>query len=228
MRPEVIAVLVSRPSFARALLQNIGEGKEQIPRSDLTQFHARQIRGFKDKELTKLLGEKWGSLRESSEDKVRLIASLRQALTATELAKADLSQGRRMFATLCSACHNLYGEGGHIGPDLTGAGRHDLGYVLDNVIDPSAVVAADYRLAVLTLNDGRVLQGLIPERGEHTITLQTMTERQVIERTAISEMLQMSSSLMPEGLLQTLGENQVRDLVAYLMSHSQVPLPELK
>ncbi len=224
-RPEVLAVLVSRPTFAKALLANVGDGPEQIPRGDLSPFHARQIRAFKDKELTRQLTAVWGVVRDSSEDKVQLIAALKQKLTAEALAKADAAQGRQIFTTLCSACHVLYGQGGKIGPDLTGAGRHDLSYVLDNVVDPSAVVAADFRLAIITLKDGRVLSGLVPERTERTITLQTMTERLTIELTEITDQQLVNQSLMPEGLLQTLNEIQVRDLVAYLMSKEQVALP---
>ncbi len=227
-QPEVMAVLVSRPSFAKALLANVGEGPEQILRTDITPFHARQIRGFKDKDLTKQLTAVWGVVRDSSEDKVQLIAALKQKLTTDALSKADQSQGRQVYATLCSACHTLYGQGGKIGPDLTGAGRHDLSYVLDNVVDPSAVVAADFRLAILTLKDGRVLSGLVPEKTERTLTLQTMTERLTIEQSEVTDTQLVNQSLMPEGLLQTLGDTQVRDLVAYLMSKEQVALPTAK
>jgi putative membrane-bound dehydrogenase-like protein len=227
-QPEVMAVLVSRPSFAKALLANVGDGAEQILRTDITPFHARQIRGFKDKDLTKQLTAVWGVVRDSSEDKVQLIAALKQKLTTDALSKADLSQGRQVYATLCAACHTLYGQGGKIGPDLTGAGRHELSYVLDNVVDPSAVVAADFRLAILTLKDGRVLSGLVPEKTERTLTLQTMTERLTIEQSEVTDTQLVNQSLMPEGLLQTLNDTQVRDLVAYLMSKEQVPLPATK
>ena len=52
------------------------------------------------------------------------------------------------------------GEGGTISTDLTGSGRADLGYLLENIVDPSAIVPADFRLWSLTLGDGRVLSGL--------------------------------------------------------------------
>jgi putative membrane-bound dehydrogenase-like protein len=224
-RPDVLAVLVSRASFAKALLANVGDAQDQIPRADILPFHARAIRNFKDKDLNKQLTAVWGVVRDASEDKVQLIAALKQKLTPEILAKADQSQGRQVFTTLCSACHVLYGQGGKIGPDLTGSGRHDLSYILDNVVDPSAVVAADYRLAILTLKDGRVLSGLIPERAERTLTLQTMTDRQTIELSEITDTQLVNQSLMPEGLFQTLTDTQVRDLVAYLMGKQQVPLP---
>ena len=224
-QPDVLAVLTSRPSFAKALLANVGDGQDQIPRGDIMPFHARAIRNFKDKELTKQLTAVWGVVRDASEDKVQLIAALKQKLTPEAVAKGDQSQGRQVFTTLCSACHVLYGQGGKIGPDLTGSGRHDLTYILDNVVDPSAVVATDYRMAILTLKDGRVLSGLIPERSERTLTLQTMTDRQVIEQSEVTDTQLVNQSLMPEGLLQTLNDTQVRDLVAYLMGKQQVALP---
>jgi putative heme-binding domain-containing protein len=227
-QPDVLAVLVSRPSFAKALLANVGDGAEQILRTDITPFHARQIRSFNDKELSKQLTAVWGVVRDSSEDKVKLIASLKQKLTPDALSKADQSQGRLVFTTLCSACHTLYGQGGKVGPDLTGSGRHDLVYILENVVDPSAVVAADFRMTVLTLKDGRVLSGLLPEKTDRTVTLQTMTERLTIERSEITDTQQLNQSLMPEGLLPTLNDTQVRDLVGYLMGKEQVALPASK
>jgi putative membrane-bound dehydrogenase-like protein len=228
VRPELLAVLVSRVSLAKALLAQVGDGPEQIPRGDLTPVHARAIRNLKDKDLTKQLTAVWGVVRDSSEDKVQQIAAWKQKLTPEVLAKADQSQGRLHYTMLCSSCHQLYGQGGRIGPDLTGSGRHDLTYILDNVVDPSGVVAADYRLAILTMKDGRVLSGLIPEQSERTITLQTMTERQTIEKMEITDTQLVNQSLMPEGLFQTLNDTQVRDLVAYLMGKEQVALPSGK
>jgi putative heme-binding domain-containing protein len=54
----------------------------------------------------------------------------------------------RSLPMTCSVCHKLFGEGASIGPDLTGAGRDSSDYLIENIVDPSAIVAADYRLAV--------------------------------------------------------------------------------
>ncbi|MCA1482074.1 hypothetical protein, partial [Bradyrhizobium sp. NBAIM08] len=83
--------LVARPSFAKAMLAEMTAGK--IPRSDLTAFHARQIRSFNDESLTKQLTEAWGELRESAADKRQLIEKVKAQLTPDSLAKANLSQG---------------------------------------------------------------------------------------------------------------------------------------
>ena len=122
-------------------------------------------------------------------------------------------------------CHRLYGEGGEVGPDLTGTGRANLDYLIENIVDPSAAVSADFRMTVVNLKDGRILNGFITARTDRTLTLRTMTEKTTIERAEISGLQEMTQSMMPEGLLQAFSETQLRDLFAYLMHPSQVPLP---
>jgi putative membrane-bound dehydrogenase-like protein len=222
-RPEVLETLVSRPAFAAALLDEMAAGK--IPRTDLSAFQARQIRSFNDPKLARRLVEVWGEVRESPHDKQQLITQLKQRLTPDVLSAADLGQGRLVFNNVCANCHRLYGRGAEIGPDLTGAGRQNIDYVLGNVVDPSATVAADFRMSVVVLDDGRVLNGIIRAQTARTITLQTAKERISLDRSDIEQIETSPLSLMPEGLLQPLKPEQVRDLVAYLMTRSQIPLP---
>ncbi len=222
--PEVISVLVSRLSFARVLVAAVASGA--VPRADLTPFHARQINGLHDQALSRRLAEAWGVSRESSGDLLKQIALWKSRMTPAVLATADARKGRQVFAATCSVCHRLFGEGASIGPDLTGAGRDSIDYLIENIVDPSAIVAADYRLAVVSLKDGRVLTGLLSARTERTVTVQTMTERMTLERADIGGIEESATSLMPEGLFQALGEGQVRDLLAYLMSKQQVALPD--
>ncbi len=223
-RPSVIDVLVSRPAFAGALLDQVKKGA--IPRADLTAFHARQIRAFEDPELTEKLTAVWGELRESSEDKRQLVATLKTQLTPDTLAQANLSQGRLLFTGICGACHTLYGQGGKVGPDLTGSGRANLDYLLENISDPSAEVSADYRMSLLTLKDERVLSGVIASETDRTLTLRQLTEEMTVEKEQIAKRETSPYSMMPEGLLLALQPDQIRDLAAYLMNPVQVPLPE--
>jgi putative membrane-bound dehydrogenase-like protein len=222
-RGAVLDTLVSRPAFARVLLKEVAAAK--IPRADVTAFHARQIRSLNDAALSKQLAEVWGELREPATDKRSFIAKLKQQLTPATLAAADKSQGRALFKTTCGACHRLHGEGGQIGSDLTGAGRDNLDYLLENIVDPSAMVSADFRMSIAELKDGRVLNGVITAKTERTLTFQTMTDAVTIERSEIISLEESSLSLMPEGLLEALTETQVRDLIAYLMHPGQVALP---
>ncbi|MDB5351045.1 MAG: Cytochrome c [Planctomycetota bacterium] len=222
-RPAVLDTLVSRPSFARELLDQVATGA--IPRSDLTPFHARQIRTLEDERLLRRLAEVWGELRETATDKKETIERFRSRLRPEHLAASDLSRGRLLFNKTCSSCHALYGHGGAIGPDLTGAGRQDLDYVLENLIDPSASVSADFRMVVLAMKDGRVLNGIVRARTGRTLTLQTQNESLILERNEIERESPSPVSLMPEGLLTPLQADEARDLIAYLMHRTQVPLP---
>jgi putative membrane-bound dehydrogenase-like protein len=219
-RSAVLDALVSRPAWAAAMLESVGKG--QIARTEVTAFHARQIRDFKDEALTKKLTEVWGELRESAADKKELIEKLKKQLDAPTLAKANLSQGRVLFTAICGACHQMYGAGGKIGPDLTGSGRSNIDYLLENIADPSGVVSADYRMSLLTLKDGRVLSGVITGTTDKTLSLRTLTEPLTLDRSEITKTETSPMSMMPEGLLLAFQPDQIRDLIAYLMHPVQV------
>ena len=223
-RAAVIDAMVARPAFASVLLKDIADGK--IARTDLTAFHARQIKSFNNEALTKQLTAAWGELRESAGDKQKLIADLKAKLTPAELARANKSLGRVLFTGVCSSCHTMYGEGGKVGPDLTGSGRANLDYLLENIGDPSGVVSAEYRMSILTLKDGRVMSGVVKARTDRTLTLRTLTEEITAEKSEIAKEDVSPMSMMPEGLLLALGPDQVRDLIAYLMHPVQVPMPK--
>jgi putative membrane-bound dehydrogenase-like protein len=222
-RPSAMETLVSRPAFARALLDQIAAGK--IPRNDLTPFHARQILSLGDPALAKRLSEAWGEIRLSSTDRRDRIAALKSRLDAPTLARADLGRGRTVYNRVCASCHRLYGQGGAIGPDLTGSGRTNLDYLLENIVDPGATVTADFRMVVVAMNDGRVLNGMVKAQSERTLTLQTQTEAITLDRSEIEGVKSSLSSLMPDGLLDSMKPEEIRDLIAYLAHPAQVPLP---
>ena len=221
-RPQVISILSSRKSFSNALLNAIGDGK--IPKQDLTAFDVRQILAFDDAALKSKVGQVWGEIRQSSAEKLQQIERWKRDLDAKTLSSANKSHGRALFKKACQNCHRLYGEGGKVGPDLTGANRSNLDYLLGNVIDPSAVVDKDFRMTVLLLDDARILSGLVLDRNEKTTKIQTATEQIVVSNDSIEEEKLTEKSPMPEGLLDTLSDQDVRDLISYLSHPSQVAL----
>jgi putative heme-binding domain-containing protein len=222
-RAEAITTFCSRPAYARALLELVRELK--IAKTDVSAFHARRIREFDDPQLSKDLAEVWGEVRTSPADKRALIERFKSQITPQEIAHAQPAQGRALFQKSCANCHVLYGVGRKVGPDLTGSNRKNLDYLLENVIDPSASVGADFRSWIVALDDGRVLNGVISEQTERTLTLQTDKEPVTVDRRSIAQMKQTANSLMPDGMLEQLSNPQVRDLVAYLVSVDQVDLP---
>jgi putative membrane-bound dehydrogenase-like protein len=225
-RADAVNTLASRPSDALALLDAVERGV--VPRRDLTAFTARQLLAFADPKITRRLEKVWGTVRPTSTEKSALVAKYKSALTPDRLKGADLSNGRLVFNRTCVQCHKLYGVGGDVGPDLTGSDRATLDYVLENVLDPSAAVARDYTLTNVATRDGRLIFGLLREQTERTLTVQTVNERVVLDREDVEEIKPSPASMMPEGILDKLSPDDVRDLVAYLASKSQVPLPPEK
>ncbi len=219
-RDDAVATLASRPSFALALLDAVGRGV--VPRRDVSTPVARQIQAFQDARIAEALEKHWGSVKEASADLPARMAKYKTLLTAERVKAADASRGRSVFARNCASCHRLFGEGGDVGPELTGSDRANLDYVLGNVLDPSATVAGDYTLKIIGTNDGRVLAGIFREQDDKSVTLQTANERVVIPRSDIEAFTPSNTSMMPEGLFDRLTDAEVADLVAYLAAPSQV------
>jgi putative heme-binding domain-containing protein len=220
-RDEAIAALASGPAGAALLLDAVAAGT--IPRDRVTVFQVRQMLAMEgdSQEIAALKGrvrEAWPELRDLSGAARERIAEWKARLTPSELARADLGAGRALFRQTCAGCHVLFGEGARIGPELTGAQRSSLDYLLENLADPSATVGADYRMSVVALADGRVLNGVVLGRTERSLTLQTPTEKLVIPAEEVEEVRATNLSLMPEGQLEVMRPEQVRDLIGYLMS----------
>ena len=222
-RDDAVATLASRPAFALALLDGVEKGT--IPRRDLSTPIARQLQALGDGKVAAKLEQVWGSVRPTSGQTAALAAKYKGMLTPDTLKSADSARGRLLFSKTCSQCHKLYDAGGDVGPELTGSDRANLEYVLGNVLDPSAAVAKDYTLTTVATADGRTISGILREQTDKTITLQTVNERIVLPREDVEAIKPSNLSMMPEGLFDRLTPEEVRDLVAYLASKSQVPLP---
>jgi putative membrane-bound dehydrogenase-like protein len=214
-KQAAIATLAARAEYAEALLTGIEAG--DVPARDVPAFAARQIEALGDAELTAKLKATWGDLRNISRERRQAISEWKKRMSSDVLAAADLSTGKALFAKTCGQCHKLNGQGGAIGPDLTGGNRDNLDYVLENILDPSAVVGRDWRAKNVLLVDGRLVSGIVKEESEQTITLQTATDRVVLAREDIDELRDSRASMMPEGTLNNLSPTEVRDLLRYVM-----------
>lgn len=223
-RADAIQALGSRLSWAQQLLDAIEA--EIVPRADVSAYTARQIQSLENQELNKRVSEVWGDLRATSKEKQKQIADWNSKLTPEALKAADPANGRALYAKSCAACHKMFGEGLDLGPELTGSQRHNLDYLLENIIDPSASVARDYRMEIIQTADGRVLTGFLSAETESTLTLRAINEEIVIPKAEVEDRTISKVSIMPEGLLLPLNESEVIDLIAYLQSERQVELPK--
>jgi putative heme-binding domain-containing protein len=203
------------------LLAAVAAGR--IPIADIGSYDVRQLRALGDAVVDAEAEKLWGGGRDTPEAKRLRIAALKDSLGPAALAAADLPRGRGHFDRNCGRCHRLFGAGETVGPDLTGGNRTNLDYLLENMVDPSGVVPREYRMSVVTLADGRVLGGLVVSRDDRSLTLVTPTDRQVIPLTDVEQVTLTTQSPMPDGMLDQLSADAVRDLVGYLMQPAQVP-----
>jgi len=219
---DALATLTSRVAFATALLDAI-ESKT-IPAADLPAELVRQMRNLKDEALDERIVAVWGVVRDTPEDKAKLIAHYRELIQSHPAGPDDLPLGRAVFVKTCQQCHTLFGVGNKVGPELTGSNRADLNYLLSNVLDPSAVMAREYIPTVFLTTEGRVITGLVREETNNAVTVVTADETIVLPRDEIDERKQADKSMMPDDLLKQLSDTQVRALVAYLASPRQTPV----
>jgi putative membrane-bound dehydrogenase-like protein len=221
---EAINTLVSRATYAKVLLDSIADKK--LTRDAVSAFQIRQVQSFRNDALSKQVAAIWPELKEQAAAKSKRIADLKKSLTNETLEKADRSAGRLLFSKSCANCHTLFGEGKKVAPDLTGAQRSNLSYLLENIVDPSATVSKNFKMSIVEQIDGRIFNGVIVERTPKTYTIQTADKKIVFPKSSVEMITESELSMMPENLLNVLNDEQVRDLIAYLMSPAQVPLPK--
>ncbi len=220
-RADVVAALASRPAWASSLLDAIERGV--VPRRDVSVTVARQIQAIGDPALARRLESVWGTVRETSADKAALVGKYKAILGA---GTADPSNGRAVYERTCHACHKLFDAGGDVGPELTGSDRANPDYVLENVLDPSATVANEYTVTNVLTSDGRVISGILRSQTPEVLTVQTANERVLVPAEDVEDVKRSRVSMMPEGQFDTLSEQEVRDLFAYLASPVQVAAPK--
>jgi putative heme-binding domain-containing protein len=140
------------------------------------------------------------------------------------LTKRNFQQGRQLFAEAkCFACHRFNNEGGIGGPDLTQlAGRYSIRDLLEKIINPNKAISDQYAAVVITTKDDKIITGRIVNL--HGDTLHVMTNLLdphgivPVDRKKIETMKQSATSLMPAGLLDGFKEDEILDLLGYVLS----------
>ena len=224
-KEAVVQTLVSNKGFAQVLFQVLkGEkirgqiGELNIPKSDISAAAARQMvqllgPGFKDF---------WGEDSESLSDKDLEIQRYKDMLTEHVIAQGDLQNGKQVYQRSCAACHTLYGYGGIIGPELTGSNRADLDYILLNIINPNEDIGEGYQIVNINTQSGRMYSGNIKSEDEQRVVINMFGQEFIIPKSDIISRNQVETSMMPEGLLDNLTKDEVRDLIAYLRTEKPI------
>ena len=216
-RQRALALMVSRRSWARDLLARTGHGGA-IPKSDIPDEIAQRARLLGDPDIDKLVDRFFGRPKiATSEEKQRRVEELTKLL-AREGSTNPLS-GRATFEARCAACHTLHKRGGNIGPDITDYERANLPTVLLSIVDPNIGIREGYATFQITTKDQRTLVGFIEERDATRLVLRDVAgQRTAIAAGDIATERVMPVSLMPDGLLEGLSEQELRDFFSYLSS----------
>ena len=221
---DALTTLASRMLFAKALMAAVTSGA--VKANELPADIVRQLRAHGVKDINETIDKVWGVSRSTPAAKLAEIAKYKKLLEAKVNRPVDLPRGRALFQRTCGQWHKLYGEGGEIGPDITGSNRNNLDYLLTNMLDPNAEIPNDYRTTILRTKDNRVLVGVIRRNEGQSVTIATPAEVVTVAKRDVAAIDPQNFSMMPEGLVLALREDELRDLVAYLRGNKQVALPE--
>lgn len=213
MQAKIRDVLLARKSFASEWLAQVDRGA--IPASATSLDEIRRVSLFADPKLDALVAKHWGKLQAATrEEKLAEVRRLNNDLRA---GPGDAEKGRSLFKTHCGACHQLFGEGTKVGPDLTTANRQDRDFLLVSLVDPSAVIRKEYVGVVVQTTDGQTVAGLPVSRADGGVALvDAKGEKRVLAAGEIAGMRESPLSPMPENLYRSWKPQELRDLFAYL------------
>ena len=210
---EVLLAMASRREYASILTEAIKEG--QIPKSEIPAYIARQLRRVMGSGFVEI----WGPIDDISADIESHYKRYKKNFISENLKGANVIKGKAIFTNTCGACHQLYGEGGVLGPELTGSNRSNIDYLLSNILEPSADIQEDYKMVVITTRDGRTYIGTVASDTDRHLVLKVVGQDKVtINKSDVQSREDMPNSMMPSGLIDNMNDQEILDLVAYLRS----------
>ena len=209
-----LKTLCTHESGAMEVIQDIKSGKMAV--DDLDASSIRLMRQYSNPIISKELEARWGTVTQSDSSQSKQIELFKKVLTPATIRDANLVNGQRIYSKRCSNCHTFFGQGGNLGPDLTGAQRTNTAYLLENIIAPHSTVPNAFLLQIIQTVDGRLLSGIVESQTPDSLTLVNENQRSVIPVNQIEQRKTTRESIMPTGLINGLSEKEVRDLIAYL------------
>jgi putative heme-binding domain-containing protein len=213
VRAAAGTLLIGRMDSTLAVLQAIES--RRIEKSWLSADLVQRTALFSNSRIDELVRKIWPELQPATSAELK-----REIARIDSVLQSGLGQpkhGVALFERQCSKCHQLFGNGASVGPDLTSFNRNDINAMLLSIVHPSAEIREGYNTYLVLTTDGRALTGTLAEQDSQTVTLKTADSAVVtIPRSDIDEMEMSKQSIMPEGLLKPYSEQELRDLFAYL------------
>ncbi len=213
VRTATLSLLASRAQWSVNLLNAVQAGK--LAAGSVSADIVDRIRAHENRIVTDLAAKVFpAAVVAAGPDWNRRIAEVEAKL---KQGTGNPYQGEAIFSERCANCHKLFFKGGKIGPELTNYQRDNLSTMLLSIINPNAEIREGYQYYMVETNDGRSLSGFLVERDTQIVVLRGLEGEDITLRAAeIKGLRPMGRSLMPEGLLENLTDQQLRDLFAYL------------
>jgi putative heme-binding domain-containing protein len=215
VRDVAQSLLASRKGWAESFVALIDA--RQIDPKTVSEATVRRLLLHDSPQIAQLCKKYWGDLSGPSPEALR--EQIEKLSGVISLAKGNPYQGKQLYNQSCGKCHTLFGQGGQIGPDLTTYKRDDLRGMLLNVLHPSAEIREGFANFIARTTDGRTLTGLIADQDTSVVVIRGADGQNIsLPRDEIEDLRASPISLMPDGQLKELADQQIRDLFAYLRS----------
>jgi putative membrane-bound dehydrogenase-like protein len=212
VRSEASKALLTRAEWTSALLDGVEKGDVSLSQLSLSQ--TQSLAAHPDRSLAsraKALIAKGGGLPDADRQKVI------DSLAPLVLKGGDATKGKVVFTQQCAKCHAHGGEGGKVGPDLTGMGTHPREELLIHILDPSRSVEGNFVQYSLATTDGKTFNGLLAsETKSSVVLLDAEGKTHTVLREEIEEFAASKKSLMPEGFEKQVNAEGLTDLLAFL------------
>ncbi len=218
----IIASLLARSEWTPRLVDAIEAGR--IPGGDLTLDQRQALQNHPNRALRRratTVLSRAGGLPSPDRQKV-----LEEMLPLAERT-GDVALGREVYRKHCANCHRHGGQGGDVGPDLTGMAVHPKSEMLVHILDPNRDVEGNYRTYTVVTVDGRVLTGMLAGESRTSIeVVDAEAKRQIVQRADIDELVPTGKSLMPDGFEKQMTADEMVHLLEFLTAKGRyVPLP---
>ena len=221
VREAAVRTVLSNRDWAAQLVERLERGTIRlgdIPLADRAKLTDHPDRAVRDR-AKKILAAGGGL---PSADRQKVIDEILPVVAAG----GDVARGKAVYKEHCGKCHTHSGEGGRVGPELTGMAVHPAHELLIHILDPNRSVEGNYRAYTVTTADGRVVTGLLAAESRTAVEIvDAEGKRQAIQREEIDEFLPSPNSLMPVGFEKQITPAAFADLLAFLTARGKfVPL----
>ncbi|NND31387.1 MAG: c-type cytochrome [Saprospiraceae bacterium] len=210
IRTLTLSLLISKPNYVNQLYQAIENGIIQT--TEISSSDRQRLLNSQDKNISGRAKELFSELESGGRMQVY---EMFKSLDKT----GDAKMGKEVFIRTCSVCHSYAGTGGNVGPDLTGVKNQPADALLLHTLVPNYEVYPNYLAVIIETNAGDSFSGWIETESENSVTLRTSSgTQQSILRSNIKSLINTGKSLMPDGLEQTMTQDEMIDLISFLKS----------